>query len=130
MQERFDQSDYPSSPHYSHPPSANPTPHSSRAPSQFRPPPNNQKTNSVSAACSLPNLNQGQPNNSDAAFAVHNNNMHDVRLIDNYLNNNNNAAMLHGMEGNRDAVPWNRQALNNQVAPGNRANNYWDNFRR
>lgn len=22
------------------------------------------------------------------------------------------------------------QALNNQVAPGNRANNYWDNFRR
>lgn len=26
---------------------------------------------------------------------------------------------------------WNgHQALNNQVAPGNRANNYWDNFRR
>lgn len=26
---------------------------------------------------------------------------------------------------------WNgAQALNNQVAPGNRANNYWDNFRR
>lgn len=27
-------------------------------------------------------------------------------------------------------VNWNGQALNNQVPPGNRANNYWDNFRR
>lgn len=42
--------------------------------------------------------------------------------------------VMHGVNANiNHNLPnqmWNGQALNNQVAPGNRANNYWDNFRR
>lgn len=77
------------------------------------------------------------PTNIDttSAFA---NNLHNTRLIDSSLNNSTFAGVsntvLHG--ANHQQVPpsqiWNGQAaaLNNQVAPGNRANNYWDNFRR
>lgn len=122
LQERYDQNpDYVNTPPFS----VNPTPHDSRAPSQFRPAP--QKANHVSAACSLPNLNHGSQNNGEPAACA---NMH---LIDSCLNNNSaNSGHGHANDegANNSAQIWNRQALNNQVAPGNRANNYWDNFRR
>lgn len=99
------------------------------SPHYHRPPPviNNQKTNQqqqqqqVSAACSMPNLNHGSPN-------IDYNNAAAVRLLENSLNNSVHNSMMHG-GGNHHQL-WNGQALNNQVAPGNRANNYWDNFRR
>lgn len=97
----------------------------------------NQKGNQVSAACSMPNLNQynmGPPINIEHC-CQHNNNQN-ARLLDPCLNNANsdhiNNSVLHGVNTNINQMPniWNGQALNNQVAPGNRANNYWDNFRR
>ncbi|CAG9856175.1 unnamed protein product [Phyllotreta striolata] len=48
-------------------------------------------------------------------------------LLDSCLNNiNRNADHVNHLLPNHI---WNGQALNNQVVPGNRANNYWDNFR-
>lgn len=112
--------------------------------SSFRLPSQNQSTNSkanqVSNACSLPNLNQPTMPHADQAGA----NVHaspSSRLLESNLNN---IATLHNHHhGPEPAVVnnantsqpltsqiWNGQALNNQVAPGNRANNYWDNFRR
>lgn len=35
-----------------------------------------------------------------------------------------------GQQAGHQSIWSGNQALNNQVAPGNRANNYWDNFRR
>jgi hypothetical protein len=99
----------------------------------------NQKVNQVAAACSMPNLNQYNiPSvNLDPSYQ---NNMQNARLLDQCLNNANlsgsehiNNSVLHAVNANINPMPsqmWNGQALNNQVAPGNRANNYWDNFRR
>lgn len=97
----------------------------------------NQKINQVAAACSMPNLNQYNiPSvNLDPSYQ---NNMQNARLLDHCLNNANlssdhNNSVLHAVNANINPMPsqiWNGQALNNQVAPGNRANNYWDNFRR
>lgn len=104
------------------------------------------KVNHVSAAYSLPNLNHcnSHLSNIETNFINHNNS-HGSRILDPCLNNVNinhlNAQSvehpnngLHGVNANiNHSMPnqmWNGQALNNQVAPGNRANNYWDNFRR
>lgn len=118
-------------PHCNCPSNHNPNlniPDSIPSPHYHRPPINNQKTNQqqqqqqqqqVSAACSMPNLNHGSPN-------VDYNNTAAARLLENCLNNTVHNSMMHG---NHHQL-WNGQALNNQVAPGNRANNYWDNFRR
>lgn len=121
-----------------------PTPQDQRSSAQYRPVPN-QKVNHVSAAFSLPNLNQynAPPSNLDLSY-INQNNVQSGRLLDPCLNNVNhlNATqgvehannILHGVNSNiNHSLPnqmWNGQALNNQVAPGNRANNYWDNFRR
>lgn len=108
------------------------------------PPPNpNPKLNHVTSATSMPNLNQMQTNidSTVVAAAAYANNLHGARLIDTSLNNNNNNnntfssvnsnTVLHGTNQQLSSQMWNGQvALNNQVAPGNRANNYWDNFRR
>ncbi|CAG9762562.1 unnamed protein product [Ceutorhynchus assimilis] len=109
------------------------------------PPPVPQKTNQVSAACSMPNLNQYNPvtANSDLAFVNTSNVVPNSALLESCLNNvshlnstqacDNVNNLLHAVNSNlNQAIPaqiWNGQALNNQVAPGNRANNYWDNFR-
>lgn len=96
----------------------------------------NQKGgNHVAAACSMPNLNQYNiPSVTlDASFQ---NNVQNARLLDPCLNNTTehiNNGVLHAVNANINQINrqmWNGQALNNQVAPGNRANNYWDNFRR
>ncbi|KAJ8909739.1 hypothetical protein NQ315_013543 [Exocentrus adspersus] len=107
----------------------------------------NQKVNHVSAAFSLPNLNQynaASPSNIDLNY-INQNNAQSGRMLDPSLNNINHHLsvpqsvehannILHGVNSNiNHPLPnqmWNGQALNNQVAPGNRANNYWDNFRR
>lgn len=93
---------------------------------------NNQKTAQVSSACSLPNLNQY--NASLPGYSNHNN----LQMLDSCMNNFNTLNEMRGenIQPNSNnpigSVPqlWNEQALNNQVPPGNRANNYWDNFRR
>lgn len=99
---------------------------------------NNPKTNQVSSAISMPNLNHMQvpQTNMDPAY----NNLQSARLLDATLNNtvhqntvcehHINNSILHSVNQPLPSQIWNRQALNNQVAPGNRANNYWDNFRR
>lgn len=112
----------------------------------------NPKINHVSAACSLPNLNPSSHANLENAFVNHNNvrASSSARLLESSLNN---ATPIHSHHNLSDTQPvnntvlssinvnasmhqplpsqiWNGQALNNQVAPGNRANNYWDNFRR
>ncbi|XP_048520810.1 pericentriolar material 1 protein isoform X2 [Dendroctonus ponderosae] len=93
-----------------------------------------QKTNQVSAACSMPNLNQYNPvsSNSDMAFS-NSSNVPNCALLESCLNNASQHNLMHAANSNlNQAIPaqiWNGQALNNQVAPGNRANNYWDNFR-
>ncbi|XP_044255620.1 pericentriolar material 1 protein-like isoform X2 [Tribolium madens] len=99
----------------------------------------NQKVNQVAAACSMPNLNQYNiPPSVNLDPTSYQNNMQNARLLDHCLNNANlttsdhNNSMLHAVNANTNQMPsqmWNGQALNNQVAPGNRANNYWDNFR-
>ncbi|KAF5271184.1 hypothetical protein FQR65_LT05328 [Abscondita terminalis] len=120
-----------------------------RAPSQPRA--TNPKTNHVSAACSLPNLNPSTiPVNADHAYLNQNNirSSPTARLLETSLNNTPMHSQLNlsgDSPANNTAIPtvnvntgivqplpsqiWNGQALNNQVAPGNRANNYWDNFR-
>lgn len=101
----------------------------------------NPKLNHVSSATSMPNLNQmqqmSQTNIDTSAAVAYANNLHNARLIDtSSLNNNtfsgvNSNTVLHGTNQHLPSQIWNGQvALNNQVAPGNRANNYWDNFRR
>lgn len=80
----------------------------------------------VSSACSLPNLNASiSARNSQYAL-----------LRRDQLNcsspghvPNRNSAIPIIEQPTQQMWPEN-QALNNQVAPGNRANNYWDNFRR
>ncbi|KAL3266031.1 hypothetical protein HHI36_010218 [Cryptolaemus montrouzieri] len=99
----------------------------------------NPKLIPASTSCSLPNLNQYNtpPVTVDPIFANHSN----LRLMDSQLNNMNmnnsehvrNISMA-ALQGANDNINmqgqiWNGQALNNQVPPGNRANNYWDNFR-
>lgn len=54
----------------------------------------------------------------------HNNTIHQNNA--NLRTQNQHANNLHSLP--EDAVP--PPTLNNQVPPGNRANNYWDNFRR
>ncbi|KAK4886975.1 hypothetical protein RN001_003246 [Aquatica leii] len=120
-----------------------------RVPSQPRT--TNPKANHVSAACSLPNLNPSTlPVNADHAYLNQNNirSSPTARLLETSLNNTSMHSQLNlsaDSPANNTALPsvnvntgivqplpsqiWNGQALNNQVAPGNRANNYWDNFR-
>lgn len=105
--------------------------------------PMNPKLNAVPSACSLPNINQFNSTPStvvDPILANQNN----LRLMDSTLNNLNvlnnadtirnlNLASLQTAGDNLNSMPghmWAGHALNNQVPPGNRANNYWDNFRR
>ncbi|XP_060531210.1 pericentriolar material 1 protein isoform X2 [Cylas formicarius] len=97
-----------------------------------------QKTNQVSAAYSMPNLNHYNVAHSNIDIPYANlNNVSSSRLLDSCLNNTGPSViavdhsnnMLHAMNSNMSHHVWNGQALNNQVAPGNRANNYWDNFR-
>lgn len=128
-----------------HLPSTIPTPQENRSSNEFHVNPN-QKINHVSAAYSLPNLNQYNihPSNMETSYINHNNSQPN-RMLGPFLNNMNinqlnaqsvdhsnndlhgvNANINHGLQNQM----WNGQALNNQVAPGNRANNYWDNFRR
>ncbi|RZC42460.1 SCP-1 and/or EzrA domain containing protein [Asbolus verrucosus] len=133
MQERMDGSHFENQSHLASP-LQNPGEARSRS---------NQKINQVAAACSMPNLNQYNiPSvNLDPSYQ---NNMQNARLLDPCLNNANlnlntmssgehiNNSVLHAVNANINQMPsqmWNGQALNNQVAPGNRANNYWDNFR-
>lgn len=147
MQERSDQGpQYVNTTQYPHPPPSQPVSNTSPHSSSRYQPTNNQKTNQVSAACSLPNLNHGLQNNIDPAYMLHNNNMQNSHLLEPSLNNSNininnganssysaNNSLLHGINMTNQPLAsqiWNGQALNNQVAPGNRANNYWDNFRR
>ncbi|XP_063927568.1 pericentriolar material 1 protein isoform X3 [Zophobas morio] len=92
----------------------------------------NQKVNQVPAACSMPNLNQYNIPSVNLDPSYQNN----ARLLDQCLNNTSgdhiNNSVLHAVNANINQMSgqmWNGQALNNQVAPGNRANNYWDNFR-
>ncbi|XP_018572470.1 pericentriolar material 1 protein isoform X2 [Anoplophora glabripennis] len=141
LQERMESNPYGG--HSDQLPSTLQTPQDQRSSAQYRPVPN-QKVNHVSAAFSLPNLNQynAPPSNLDLNY-INQNNVQSGRLLDPCLNNVNhlNATqgvehannILHGVNSNiNHSLPnqmWNGQALNNQVAPGNRANNYWDNFR-
>ncbi|XP_045478735.1 pericentriolar material 1 protein isoform X2 [Harmonia axyridis] len=101
----------------------------------------NPKMNTGVSACSIPNINQfnSPPVTVDPILANHNN----LRLMDTTLNNMNslnnsdhmrniNLATLQSAGDNMNPLPghmWPGHALNNQVPPGNRANNYWDNFR-
>ncbi|KAK5643921.1 hypothetical protein RI129_007766 [Pyrocoelia pectoralis] len=112
----------------------------------------NPKINHVSAACSLPNLNPPTLHaNVDNAYMTQNNirSSSSARLLESSLNNTTpihshlnlsgeppaNNTILSNVNVNTGVVQplpsqiWNGQALNNQVPPGNRANNYWDNFR-
>lgn len=96
----------------------------------------NQKSNHVSSATSLPNLSHMPHTNHEAAACA--NNM-SARVIESNLNNSvahnhqneigEHSNNIHPMGQPLPSQIWNGQALNNQVAPGNRANNYWDNFR-
>lgn len=81
---------------------------------------------------SMPNLNGCA--HSSASNAT---NMEHAAFCNNMMANATNSATApvvhhqnHDHPLNVSAPIWNGQALNNQVAPGNRANNYWDNFRR
>lgn len=105
------------------------------APGPAHPPKANQSQPShhVSSATSMPNLNQMHvPHHQPAVTNLDANNPHVApRLIDAsaLTLNNGHAFMNNGGPANHPI--WNGQvALNNQVPPGNRANNYWDNFRR
>ncbi|XP_050297637.1 pericentriolar material 1 protein isoform X2 [Anthonomus grandis grandis] len=118
-----------------------------RVPPPPIPPSSAPKTNhQVSAACSLPNLNQYNPVSAGTDLAFANTSaVPNSALLQSCLNNvshlNTTQAveqannLMHAVNSNlnhHQAIPaqiWNGQALNNQVAPGNRANNYWDNFR-
>ncbi|XP_030761339.1 pericentriolar material 1 protein isoform X2 [Sitophilus oryzae] len=121
----------------------------------LRPPAPTKTNHQVSAACSMPNLNQYNPaavasNNDLASFAnvaatAAPSGVPNSGLLESCLNNlsqlntsqsidhaNNVLHAVNSSNLNHQALPaqmWNGQALNNQVAPGNRANNYWDNFR-
>lgn len=113
----------------------------------------NNKANQVSSACSLPNLNPlGVHANMENAYTSQNNVVRSspsARLLEATLNNMTPIHAHHNLGNepiNNTVLPsvntnvnmgqplpsqiWNGTALNNQVAPGNRANNYWDNFRR
>ncbi|KRT84287.1 hypothetical protein AMK59_1544, partial [Oryctes borbonicus] len=116
-------------------------PPDSREGSQIRTGFVNSKMNQVSSATSLPNLNHPHAthttNTIESAYA-NQNNLHNARILESSLNNSvhQNAASGHAnntlLQSVNQSLPsqiWNGQALNNQVAPGNRANNYWDNFR-
>ena len=80
---------------------------------------NNNLNNAVTSSCSSNNINSNSNNNN-------NNN------INNQLHHQHNLAAA-AVSSNSNAGPTANNgsaALNNQVPPGNRANNYWDNFRR
>ncbi|KAJ8977613.1 hypothetical protein NQ317_010233 [Molorchus minor] len=126
------------------PSSLHTTPQDHRVGSHYRPVPN-PKVNQVSSAFSLPNLNNYNVPSSNLELNYNQNNIHGGRLLDPSLNNINvnhlnphqgiehANNLLHGVNSNINTVPnqmWNGQALNNQVTPGNRSNNYWANFRR
>ncbi|XP_025830058.1 pericentriolar material 1 protein isoform X2 [Agrilus planipennis] len=119
----------------------------------------NHQPQPVAAACSMPNLNQSyispqtqvhthQPQNNELPYENRNsvrmlettnfNNMQNNQIEQSITNNhpsnisglhNINTAINHHQQQPLPGQVWNGQALNNQVAPGNRANNYWDNFR-
>lgn len=91
------------------------------------------------------------PNNGDASNVLLNNDpnsplpnntsMHCQPTAQRFIYHNNNTAATNNANIARQSInnsnrlfgqslPSQAPALNNQVAPGNRANNYWDNFRR
>lgn len=119
-----------------------PPPSDSRESSQIRSGLANPKMNQVSSATSLPNLNHphaAHATNTIESAYVNQNNLHNARILESSLNNtvhqntaggHANNTLLSGVNQSLPSQIWNGQALNNQVAPGNRANNYWDNFRR
>ncbi|KAK9731505.1 hypothetical protein QE152_g13600 [Popillia japonica] len=118
-----------------------PPPSDSRESSQIRSGLANPKMNQVSSATSLPNLNHphaAHATNTIESAYVNQNNLHNARILESSLNNtvhqntaggHANNTLLSGVNQSLPSQIWNGQALNNQVAPGNRANNYWDNFR-
>lgn len=65
--------------------------------------------------------NYHQTNSSQSYMQQQNNN-----LAANNITNSNNQLRQQNIAASSTASP----ALNNQTTPGNRANNYWDNFRR
>ncbi|KAK9875647.1 hypothetical protein WA026_009445 [Henosepilachna vigintioctopunctata] len=100
---------------------------------------NNAEVRNVNMATlqSMVNNSDGRNVNMSPLQTVGNNSdIRNVNMSTLHMNNqddrNINLASLPVSNDNMNQLPghmWNGQALNNQVAPGNRANNYWDNFR-
>nr|XP_022914497.1 uncharacterized protein LOC111424984 isoform X1 [Onthophagus taurus] len=88
-----------------------------------------QQQQQVSSATSLPNLNHPMHVTTNLEYAAHHNNLHNARILENAAVLNNHSIHHQGGQPPLPSQIWNGPALNNQVAPGNRANNYWDNFR-
>lgn len=81
------------------------------------------------------NNNATLPQNHDSPpiFMHHNNNiaMSNNKLLQNLnINASNSSSSANGNTSSSAFNATGPSALNNQVPPGNRANNYWDNFRR
>ncbi|KAL1506727.1 hypothetical protein ABEB36_006034 [Hypothenemus hampei] len=143
LQERLEVPQYAQSGNLSsifHPPSYNQASSQNHVPNNHLRVPSSQKTNQVSAACSMPNLNQYNTvsSNNDLAFTNASTAAPNSAILESCLNNVSQHNLLHAVNSSNinhrhhQAIPaqiWNGQALNNQVPPGNRANNYWDNFR-
>ncbi|XP_057659880.1 pericentriolar material 1 protein isoform X1 [Diorhabda carinulata] len=77
--------------------------------------------------CSLPNMSLNCLNNNSQLLdsCLNNINANRVNMQQNSAAPNMPTAIGHSLPNHI----WSGQALNNQVVPGNRANNYWDNFR-
>lgn len=85
-----------------------------------------RSVDTVSSACSLPNLS-GQIGSRNAQYAMLR--REQINCSSPRHGNNRNSA-IPIIDQPTQQIWHGNQALNNQVAPGNRANNYWDNFRR
>nr|CAI5818276.1 unnamed protein product [Callosobruchus analis] len=85
-----------------------------------------QQQQQVSAAFSMPNLNH-------FAASPHPHHVDSPAQVPSYAPQVPHHGLNNHQELPNNAVlppPANQMWLNNQIAPGNRANNYWDNFRR
>ncbi|CAH1100286.1 unnamed protein product [Psylliodes chrysocephalus] len=99
-----------------------------------------------------PHLQHQQHQDKDSAYTMPISNQFDCPMYFNSVDNGNNGQLFdscldninlnrinadqnseHPLHANMNHLMpnhiWSGQALNNQVVPGNRANNYWDNFR-
>ncbi|XP_072391736.1 uncharacterized protein [Diabrotica undecimpunctata] len=74
--------------------------------------------------CSLPNMPLNCLNNNSQLLESCLNNIN-VNRLNIHHNTSESSIPAHSVPNHM----WSGQALNNQVVPGNRANNYWDNFR-